>query len=314
MSLLGVVTNPAAASGRGAAPGAQALATLAAHGHQVIDLTRATWREARDAAQAVVSDLDALVVVGGDGMVHLGLQVCGERSLPLGIVAAGSGNDFAATLGLPVRDVEAAVRIIHESLTNPASRLTIDLGVATDATASAVPRSRYFAGVLSAGIDAAIAARGMRMRFPRGTSKYKVAIGLEPASLPALWRAPHSGRPRLEGRSVHPRRGGQRHHHRRGHSAVPAFRLDGRLPRGDHRRRTHTPADRRHPASAAAGHSPRPPRGPRHTRHLRGTRPRSRRRATASGIGGWRDPRARAVDGALCSGRAARSGTAARLT
>ncbi|MFV0286264.1 MAG: diacylglycerol/lipid kinase family protein [Demequina sp.] len=179
MSLLGVVTNPAAASGRGAAPGAQASATLAAHGHQVIDLTRTTWREAHDAAKAVASDLDALVVVGGDGMVHLGLQVCGDRSLPLGIVAAGSGNDFAATLGLPVRDVEAAVRIVHDSLENQASRLTIDLGVATNGADGGAPRSRYFAGVLSAGIDAAIAARGMRMRFPRGTSKYKVAIGLE---------------------------------------------------------------------------------------------------------------------------------------
>ena len=48
--------------------------------------------------------LDALVVVGGDGMAHLGAQVCAEHRLPLGIMAAGSGDDVASSLRLPRHD------------------------------------------------------------------------------------------------------------------------------------------------------------------------------------------------------------------
>ncbi|WP_084078278.1 diacylglycerol kinase family protein [Demequina sp. NBRC 110057] len=196
MSRVGVVTNPAAGSGRGAGPGARTLAGLTAAGHDVTDLTRGSWAEALEAADAAASSLDALVVVGGDGMVHLGAQVCAERDLPLGIVAAGSGNDLAATVGLPVGDVAAGVTAVVDALADQASSLTIDLGKVTSDALSTLSRPRYFAGVLSAGVDAAIAARGMRLRVPRGPAKYKVAIGLE---LPRF--RPYGARLTLDGHS-----------------------------------------------------------------------------------------------------------------
>ncbi|WP_084101941.1 diacylglycerol kinase family protein [Demequina sp. NBRC 110051] len=193
MSRLGVVTNPSAGSGRGARWGAEALSRLASHGHQITDLTHGSWASALEAADAAAGSLDALVVVGGDGMVHLGAQVCAERDLPLGIIAAGSGNDFAATIGLPVNHVLEAADAVAGSLAAGTVR-TVDLGKVTGATVAPPHRPRYFAGVLSAGIDAAIAARGMRMRFPRGPVKYKVAIGLE---LPRF--RPYGARVSLDG-------------------------------------------------------------------------------------------------------------------
>ena len=45
--------------------------------------------------------IDALVVVGGDGMVSLGVNLVAQTGIPLGIVAAGTGNDIARGLGLP---------------------------------------------------------------------------------------------------------------------------------------------------------------------------------------------------------------------
>ena len=66
--------------------------------------------------QAVEAGLDALVVVGGDGMVHLGVNVVAGTDLPLGIVAAGTGNDIARALALPMHDVEASVRRIERGL------------------------------------------------------------------------------------------------------------------------------------------------------------------------------------------------------
>lgn len=48
---------------------------------------------------AVVSGADALLVVGGDGMAHLGLNACALTDVPLGVVPAGTGNDFARSVG-----------------------------------------------------------------------------------------------------------------------------------------------------------------------------------------------------------------------
>lgn len=177
MSTLGVVTNPTAGSGRGARWGAQALAALSARGHRVLDLSGGSWESSLDRARAAVGDLDALVVVGGDGMVHLGVQACARTDLPLGIIAAGSGNDVASTLGLPVHDIPAAVRAVERGLDG--ARTAIDLGCMTGPGVVDPSGRRWFAAVLSAGIDAAIAAAGARMRFPRGPHKYTVATALE---------------------------------------------------------------------------------------------------------------------------------------
>lgn len=173
MSRIGVITNPTAGSGRGARWGAEALTALSARGHHIRDLSRGTWAASYEAAIEHRRGLDALVVVGGDGMVHLGTQVCGGRKLPLGIVAAGSGNDAAISLGLPIHDIEASVGRIDDGL---AGHVTlVDLGKITGHTVDHPGKPRYFVAVLSAGIDAAIAAYAANLRHPRGSLKYKVA-------------------------------------------------------------------------------------------------------------------------------------------
>lgn len=117
--------------------------------------------------------LDALVVVGGDGMVHLGIQVCAEKRLPLGIIAAGSGNDAAMTLNLPIHDMPAAVARIEEGLAGDVT--AVDLGRISGGRVELPAAPRYFIAVLSAGIDAAIASYARQITFPRGPIKYKVA-------------------------------------------------------------------------------------------------------------------------------------------
>jgi diacylglycerol kinase (ATP) len=146
---------------------------LASRGHQIRDLSRGSWAGAYEAAVKHRRDIDALVVVGGDGMVHLGTQVCATRKLPLGIVGAGSGNDAAIALGLPIHDVEASVARIEDGLRGDLA--TIDLGSLIGPGVELPAKPRYFIAVLSAGIDAAVAAYGSNMKFPRGPLKYKVA-------------------------------------------------------------------------------------------------------------------------------------------
>ena len=177
MSTLGVITNPTSGSGRGARWGAEALTLLATGGHQVQDLSRGSWAASLAEARRRHRDLDALVVVGGDGMVHLGIQAVAGTRLPLGIVAAGSGNDVATSVGLPVHDIAASVAAIESGLRGEVGR--IDLGRVDGPGVADAHGRRYFAAVLSAGLDAAVSSYANRLRFPRGPSKYKVATARE---------------------------------------------------------------------------------------------------------------------------------------
>jgi len=173
MKDIGVITNPTSGSGRGARWGAEAMAELSRHGHRLRDLSAGSWAASYGNAVKHRRHLDALVVVGGDGMVHLGAQVCAEKRLPLGIIAAGSGNDVAASLGLPLLDIAAAARAVHEGLEGKTVRM--DAGTLTGPGIEHPARPRYFLAVLSAGIDAAAAQRAQSLQFPRGPLKYKYA-------------------------------------------------------------------------------------------------------------------------------------------
>ena len=108
--------------------------------------------EAQERAMQAAKDGRPVVVVGGDGSVHEvvnGLLSSGKR-VPLGIVAAGSGNDFALnTLKLP-RDPAAA---IERALTG--QLIDVDAGIVNE---------RYFANSFSVGIDADIAAAASWMK------------------------------------------------------------------------------------------------------------------------------------------------------
>lgn len=177
MATLGIVSNPTAGSGRGARWAAQALALLAARGHKIHDLSRGSWSASLDYVRQDRPELDALVVIGGDGMVHLGIQACAETSMPLGIIAAGSGNDNAASLGLPIHDIAASIDALEAGLGGEVAH--IDLGKAEGPAVADLGSRRYFAGVLSLGIDAAVASYASRMLWPRGPVKYKVATAIE---------------------------------------------------------------------------------------------------------------------------------------
>lgn len=176
MSLrLGVVVNPTAGGGRATREGAATIDRLRARGHDVHDLTAPDATSAlQHARQAVVHGLDALVVVGGDGMATLGANVVAETDLPLGIVASGSGNDVARSLGLPLHDVDAAVRALERGLTDGPRTI--------DAAAAGPPGHRqrtWYLAVLSAGVDAAVNARANALTRPRGTARYVRALASE---------------------------------------------------------------------------------------------------------------------------------------
>jgi diacylglycerol kinase (ATP) len=111
------------------------------------------------------------MVVGGDGMVHLGVNACAKSNIPLAIIAAGTGNDAASTLHLPIGDVRAGVEAALAGLQAP-RRVDLIQGKTPE-------RSFFSFGTISAGFDALVNAKANRMRFPKGPSRYQVAMVLE---------------------------------------------------------------------------------------------------------------------------------------
>ncbi|PSL02210.1 diacylglycerol kinase [Haloactinopolyspora alba] len=161
-----LLVNPAAGRGRGARAGRRAAAALSEAGVPFRVLAGRDVREAGDlAAESVESGARALVVVGGDGMAHLGLQALGGADTPLGIIPAGTGNDLARALGLPLKDAAAAAAVVAGGVERE-----IDLG-RTD--------GQWFAGVVAAGFDARVNDRVNRMRWPKGPRRYDVATFAE---------------------------------------------------------------------------------------------------------------------------------------
>ncbi len=172
---IGVVINPTSGHGRGAGRGQHFLDAARSRGHAVIDLSATDLMSAEQhARQAVVDGLDALVVVGGDGMVHLGANIVAGTDLPLGIVAAGNGNDVARAMELPRHDVGAAVATFERGLETGGRAVDAVLVGPVDYSAH-----EWFLGVLSCGFDAAVNARANTMTWPAGSGRYVRALAAE---------------------------------------------------------------------------------------------------------------------------------------
>lgn len=159
---IALLTNPTAGRGRGARHRDAALARLRESGFVVRNLAGRDADEAAELARGCVADgVEALVVCGGDGLVHLGVQAVAGTGVPLGLIPAGTGNDVARYLGIPRTDpVAAAHRVVASR------RRTIDLARSGD---------RWFVTVLAAGFDAIVNERANAMTWPRGQMRYNLA-------------------------------------------------------------------------------------------------------------------------------------------
>ncbi|MEU6527423.1 diacylglycerol kinase [Streptomyces sp. NPDC046924] len=166
--------NPTAGRGRGARAARPAASALRAAGFSVRTVLGEDAADALARARdAVEQGTGALIAVGGDGMVNLALQAVVGTGTPLGLVAVGTGNDFARSLGMPLREPAAAGRMIADALKCGRVR-DIDLGRVGD---------RWFGAVLASGFDSRVNDRGNRMRLPAGRFKYDLAVLAELAAL-----------------------------------------------------------------------------------------------------------------------------------
>ena len=143
------------------------------------------WRIGLPASSDLV---DIIVLLGGDGTIHRHLSQLVKLALPVLVVPAGSGNDFARALGLrSVRDSVVAWRSFCAGTYNVRA---IDLGIikplgdAGGARAQPAPSSNsvlgtqhYFCSVAGVGLDSEVSRRANTLpRWLRGHGGYALTL------------------------------------------------------------------------------------------------------------------------------------------
>jgi YegS/Rv2252/BmrU family lipid kinase len=103
-----LLVNPAAAGGKSLRSLARARDALDGAGAEYRVVETHGLDHGRQLAGEAAATGEAIVAVGGDGMVGALAGVLRDAPVPLGIVPSGRGNDFARVLGIPSDPAEAA--------------------------------------------------------------------------------------------------------------------------------------------------------------------------------------------------------------
>jgi diacylglycerol kinase (ATP) len=165
------VVNPSSGRGRALELLPQVSGTLRDAGVELEILLSRDFPEAETMTrQAVDSGADVLAVMGGDGMMHLGLNTCASAraagsAVSLGVIPAGTGNDFVRGMGLDPQDAVAAAAAIGTGRST-----LVDL---------ARVNGRYVGAVVATGFDALVNRRANAMPWPKGSLRYPLATVAE---------------------------------------------------------------------------------------------------------------------------------------
>jgi diacylglycerol kinase (ATP) len=160
------VVNPAAGRGRARAALPRVVDALAASDLDVAIHLSADADDLVRIARGAFDDGRGVVACGGDGTVTALAGVAAEHGGVLGVVAVGSGNDFARQLELPRGDVDAAVAVLETGHV-----VDVDLGRVHTADG----RTRYFTTVANTGFDAVANEWANRVTWTSGTPLYVLA-------------------------------------------------------------------------------------------------------------------------------------------
>jgi diacylglycerol kinase (ATP) len=145
-----VAINPQASFGKNQRAGRSVIDALAAAGHEVVGIQEGNYQDLRTKTRASLHKDSVLVVVGGDGMAHLGVDLATEAGVPLGIIPAGTGNDLARHLGIPLGSIPAATEHFLGALRQKAQRIDVAISRGPDGVETP------YVCVLSAGFDAIV--------------------------------------------------------------------------------------------------------------------------------------------------------------
>jgi diacylglycerol kinase (ATP) len=155
-----LIVNPAAGRGEIHAALPDLRAAFSARGISTILETAAPGEEEELAAQAIRAGTQTIVAVGGDGTCGRIANAILRSAVPvrLAVVPAGTGNDFAKTLGVNRYAPEQVVDLVVRGV---ATR--IDVGAAD---------GYYFLNSCGFGFDASVLEASKGVRFLKGNAVY----------------------------------------------------------------------------------------------------------------------------------------------
>lgn len=166
---LGVVVNPHSALGRGRRAGRRVAEHLARHGVPVTVLSGSDAAECAEAIRLAAPNVRGFLLVGGDGLLSMFLQIPEARVMPFAIVPAGSGNDFAREFGVPRHQ---PVKALRRALRGEAHPRKVDALLVSGADGV----ERWVGCGFSLGFDAHINRRANSIRLQLGPLRYQLAL------------------------------------------------------------------------------------------------------------------------------------------
>ena len=187
---IALLVNPSSGRRRAAIAAVRLKEALRGAGARVHVYTGGSSADSRRMARLAASDApDALVAVGGDGLVHQALQGVAGTGVPLGVIPAGTGNDIARAFGHPPRTARATAEAILAGHTRPTDAVRLRLADGTHC---------YFLSVLACGFDARVNERVNGFRFRVGRAGYVAGLIAELRSfVPIDYEIEIDGRTRI---------------------------------------------------------------------------------------------------------------------
>ena len=157
--------NPTSGRGQGAVVGQQVANYLSERKIEYRIVTGANPIIFQENLRKECKNSLGVIAVGGDGLIHMVIQIAVQFNLPIVTIPAGTGNDFVRSLGW---NLKRPLEPLWAALNNPSS--SIDLGEID---------GEYFAAIASTGFDSIVNERANQMRWPKGPSKYNIAMAYE---------------------------------------------------------------------------------------------------------------------------------------
>ena len=123
-----LIVNPVAGRGRAVRVLDEARTVFGRLGNISESLSTGIGEEELLAEAAARKGATAIVVIGGDGSFsHVARGIIRSRTcVPIAFIAAGTGNDFAKSMGAPAHDVAATARLVETNTTRLVDVGTVD--------------------------------------------------------------------------------------------------------------------------------------------------------------------------------------------
>lgn len=160
-----VILNPASGRGKGGTAAPSIRSAFAKIGVTDFRQTNARGDEARLVREALGDGCTTIVAAGGDGTwSNVGCAILREgagKSVALALVAAGTGNDLAKSMGAPAFDYDRTAELVAEG-----RRRFIDAGRIGKG---------FFLNSVGFGFDASVLRTIEKMKWLRGSAVYTIA-------------------------------------------------------------------------------------------------------------------------------------------